>query len=102
MNIWRIMFWTGLITLFLWLVAKQVGLIHSPLIVDLLPYLSAIILVLGGAKRTGEYIQKIDRLVEDVHILTKDMHIVKEDIAGIKMSIAHLDKRLTSVETRLL
>ncbi len=63
---WSVVFWLGVITVFLWLMAKAVGLIHTPWYIEAIPIIGGLITLLAVVKEIGKYAQKIDTLVSDV------------------------------------
>ncbi len=84
---WSVVFWISIIILFLWLIAKAVGLIHSPWFIEAIPYVVGFFSLLAIAKEIGKYAQKINTLIEDV----------KE----LKFCVINIDKRLIVVETKI-
>ena len=91
---WSVVFWLGIITVFLWLIAKAVGLIHTPWFIQAIPYVGGLITLLAITKEIGRFVQKLETVILDV----KDM---KMDIREIKQSMYSLDKRVSILETRI-
>ena len=91
---WSMVVWVSLTILFIWLLAKAVGLIHTPWYIKVIPYIAGIIAVLGIMKELGIFIQKLDGVVLDVGD-------IKLDIRGIRTDIHNLDKRVSIVENKV-
>lgn len=91
---WSAVFWVSIIILFLWLLAKAVGLIHTSWYILIIPYIVSFMAFVSGVKRIAEYGFKVDTLIIDV----KDL---KFEIRGTRQDIHSLDKRLTVVESKL-
>mgnify|MGYP001614708032 CR=1 FL=1 len=90
---WMILFWIGIITLFIWLVLKEFGYINTPDLIRIIPYLGGLIALVGLIKNFGGFEAKLEMLIIDV----KD---IKSDIKEIKLDIHSLDKRVTLLEAR--
>ena len=70
---WSVAFWLGILTVFLWLLAKAVGLIHTPWYIEVIPYIGGLIALGAIVKEIGKYAQKIDTLVYEVKEIRLDM-----------------------------
>ncbi len=91
---WTIVFWISITTLFLWLLAKAVGLIQTPWFIEAIPYVVSFMAFVAGVKRIAEFGFKVDNLIVDVKDLKSEIKCVRQDIHG-------LDKRLIVVESKL-
>jgi hypothetical protein len=91
---WELIIWTSITILFLWLLAKSVGLINTPIIIEVIPYVTGFITVLGIGKKLGKYTLKLDNVINDI----RDMRI---ELKEIKNDIHNLDRRVTFIESRV-
>ncbi|MBS3174796.1 hypothetical protein J4440_02855 [Candidatus Woesearchaeota archaeon] len=91
---WKIVFWTGVIVIFLWILAKKAGLFNTPLIIEIIPYIGGIIVILAIVKEMGKTINKLDNTISDI----KEM---KTEIKNIGCELHNLDKRVAVLETRI-
>ena len=91
---WNWVIWICAILLFLWLIAKQLGYINTPLILELFPYITGFGLLAGIIRNFGKYLQKLENVTLDI----KEMKI---DIKDIKEDVHKLDKRVSIVEHRV-
>lgn len=91
---WSVVFWIGIIIVFLWLIARAAGLIHTPLILEILPYLGGFAALVGGMREITKFVNKVDVVILDV----KD---IKLNIKEIRQDIHNLDKRVAVLETRI-
>ncbi|HLC72439.1 MAG TPA: hypothetical protein VJH37_02545 [Candidatus Nanoarchaeia archaeon] len=91
---WTWIFWISLTILFIWLLAKALGFIHTPLIIEAIPYVTGFATILAAGKKIGEYAQQLTRAIADIAE-------IKGDVQGLRKDVHRLDKRLSIVETRL-
>ncbi len=91
---WSVVFWLGLITTFLWLLAKAVGLIHTLWYVEAIPYVGGMITIFAIVKELGKYVQKIDGVFLDIKAM-------KVELKGLRQDVSNLDKRVAVLETRI-
>ena len=98
---WTWVFWISVTIVFLWLLAKALGFIQTPLLIESIPYVGSFVALLASAKKVGEYAQKIDRSLNDITEIKVEVRGVKEDIQGLRKDIHRLDKRLIIVETKI-
>lgn len=98
---WSVVFWLGTITVFLWLIARAVGLIHTPLILEILPYVGGFAALLGGIREAGKFTHKIETVISDVKDIKLELNGIKLDIKEIRQDIHSLDKRVAVLETRI-
>ena len=88
---WNIVFWIGVTIIFLYFMAKEFGLIHSPVYIEMLPYLGAFITLLALAKKFGVFETQLLMIVNELSSM-------KEDISNIKRELHSVDKRLLILE----
>ena len=78
LSFWDILIYLGLLLLVGWAVFKSLGIIHSPIWVDMIPYYAIGLTGLGAAYKIGKIMNGIERLlgmerrfnkVEQVHNL---------------------------------
>ncbi len=89
-----IIFWLGIITLFLWLLAKTLGFIHTPLIIELIPLISGFAIVITAIKNMGKFIHRVENGLSDIRDL-------KERVGKIEVDVHSLDKRVAIIESRI-
>lgn len=77
LNFGEYLFWIGYISLILWVIAKLLGLINTPLILEMFPIITAIFIA-------GGVYQEFRHMGKDIHNL------------GIKVD--NMDKRLIRIE----
>lgn len=89
----------------LWLIAKIAGLIHTPLIIEMIPVFGGFLSLLGLVKNVTKYTHKIDSAVFDIKEIKTDIKIIKEDIHSldkrvsvVEIGIINLDKRVARLE----
>lgn len=92
---WTIIFWISVSVVFLWLLAKALGFINTPLIIEAIPYVGSFVALLASAKKLGEYAQQLTRAIADIAE-------IKGDMQGLRKDVHRLDKRLSIVETKLI
>ncbi|MFA4887389.1 MAG: hypothetical protein WC595_04200 [Candidatus Nanoarchaeia archaeon] len=91
---WISLFWLGIAIIILWFLARALGLFHTPLIIEAIPYVAALISLLGVAKEIGRFFQRFEGVVSD---LTG----IKLELKGIRAELHSLDKRVSIVEMKL-
>ena len=69
-------FWAAILVLVLWIIGKIVGVIHSPVLVEMVPYLS----IAFGA---GAFYQKISHMTAEVEKLAEKTGKFEHAIAKI-------------------
>jgi outer membrane murein-binding lipoprotein Lpp len=65
-DIWTVIYFASILGLILWVIAKLLGWIHSPVWVEMLPYSTIIFGIVAGTVKAGKYLQKIDGLCSKV------------------------------------
>lgn len=105
---WNVVFWIGILMIFFWLIAKALGLIHTPLIVQIIPYVGGLVALFGLFRNAGKYIQKLDTVILDVNDIKLNMKDMKHDVHSLDKKFAVLeadfrgfDRRLAALETRI-
>jgi len=78
-NIWDTLVWVAIIVFLVWIILKLTGVIQSPVLVELIPYIS-------GAYVVGRVFQKLETTLNDVET--------------IKTEVKEIDKRLMSLEIK--
>ncbi len=91
---WSVIFWISVIILFLWFLARAIGLFHTPLWVELIPYVTALFTLFAIVKEVGKYAQKFEMIVTDVSEM-------KNILQGVRQEMHALDKKVAVVEARL-
>lgn len=62
LKIWDVLLWLGAILILGWALLKSFGIIHSPIWVEMVPYLGVGISIIGGAYKIGKISEKIDKI----------------------------------------
>ncbi len=88
-------------TVFFWLIAKELGWIHSPIIIDLIPYLGGFAVFISIVREFGKYAIKLNIVILELVGIKNDISTIKGDIKEMRYDIHQLDKRVSSLETRI-
>ena len=97
---WSVVFWLGLITTFLWFLAKAVGLVHTPLFISIIPYLGSMVVIIAVVKKLGEYVQKIDRTILDIGDIKSELKYINSDMKDLNNKFGSLYKSVAVLESR--
>ena len=102
---WTIVFWIGIMMIFLWLIAKIAGLIHTPLIVEMIPVFGGLLSLIGIIQSIAKYAHKWDNAVSDIGDMKLDIKDIKHDIHSLdkrvsvlEVGMINLDKRIARIE----
>ena len=76
-KIWDYLAWLALAYIFVWLILKMLGVIHTPVLIEYSPLLCAVYIA-------GNAIQKLKRSVEDIAELKKETKCIKEKVIKIE------------------
>lgn len=95
-----IVFWIAITVVFLWLIAKALGFIHTPAIITIIPYVGGFIAMLAVAKEVGKFMEKLARALVDINEMKHEMNSMHGEINQIRSSTASLDKRIAVIEAR--
>ena len=98
---WMIVFWISIIITFLWLIAKAVGLINTPRVLEAIPYVGGLTALLVLGKEAGRYIQKLETAISDIREIRIELSEFREEISEINVKISSIDKRLAVVESKI-
>lgn len=82
-----IIFWLCLAVIFVWIILKAAGIIHSPAWIEVIPYASAIF----GAGIAFQILRE----------LRNDLKETRFNLKEINIELKEIDKRLIRVETSL-
>ena len=100
-KMYEIIFWISMSTVLVWMILKGVGIINTPVFVQLIPYA-------GGVFAFGVFFQMVKGLKDevkevkvDVRDLKSEMSHVKIDVSQIKTRLGHVENGLSHVENRL-
>ena len=66
LSFWDAILWIGIAILLGWAILKTLGIIHSPIWVDMLPYYGIGVGAVGGAYKLGKIMEGIQKTQEDV------------------------------------
>ena len=81
--------------------AKAIGLIHTPIIIEAIPYLTGLAIVLSGLKQIGSFIHEVKNGLDELKNLSKRVENIHSNLGIIKVDIHNLDKRLVIVESKI-
>jgi len=87
-TIWDILFWSAMLILISYIIAKLFGLINTPEWVDLIPLITLVFLV-------GVFYQKV---VIFMDVMYNRTNYLKNNLSQIKDKITEHDKRLFKLE----
>ena len=90
--------WFGIIGIFAWAAAKSLGLIHSPVWVDMVPYFFGGGSIGGIAIYCGKVLNRLDRVEDDVKDIDNKVDEIVRDTSTIKASIAAHEKQIIGLE----
>ncbi len=91
-------FWISITILFLWLIAKAVGLIHTPWFVEMVPYVTGFIALASILKEGGKLINKLENVISDLGTIKLELKDMRFDIKEIRNDLHSLDKRVAVLE----
>ena len=90
---WMWVFWICIVILLVWLFLKDIGVIHTPLIIEAIPYLTVFGALLAIVREAGKYAHKLDRVVGDIREM-------KVDLKEMNIKLTDVDKRVAILEAR--
>ncbi len=100
-KIYDFVFWTSMSVVAVWIVLKAVGVINTPIIVQLIPYA-------GGIFAFGAFFQLIKEVKNQVKEIKDDLGEVKKsqqsmliDTSQIKIRLVHVEKDTEKIWSRL-
>jgi len=91
----------GLLVLFIFIMGKSFGLIHSPVWVDYIPHMAGGATLLGIAIQTGKTLQQLKDINADVNKMDKKLNEVVKDTATIKSTVDAHDKQIQKIDDRV-
>ena len=59
-SVWDILLWLGAIIILVWAFLKAFGIIHSPVWVEMIPYIGGGLSLLGGAYQLGKIMHRVE------------------------------------------
>lgn len=98
---WNVVFWLGIMIIFFWLIAKASGLINTPLVIQIIPYIGGLIALFGLFRNIGVYIQKLNGAIEKINITNIEVKDIRLDIGEIRKELHSIDKRVAIVESKI-
>lgn len=93
-KIYDILFWTSLSVIAIWVFLKMIGVIHSPVWVQMIPYAGAIF-------AAGTFYQLMKILRIDVFDLKTRMNSIEREITEVKTNLKHTDSDLHYLKQKL-
>ncbi|HLC86610.1 MAG TPA: hypothetical protein VJG30_04960 [Candidatus Nanoarchaeia archaeon] len=94
-------FWIGVIILFLWFLAKDLGYINTPAIIKAIPYGVGLVTLMAVVKKLGEYSYKVDTVVIAVKEIRDDVHSLDNRVSLLENNFSSLDRRFSVIESRI-
>ena len=93
-----VLFYLGLATIFFWALAKALGIIHSPVWQEMLPYFGAVFS--GGIawSRFTQLEKRVDKIARGLTHLEREFYEFKMET---KQEFKNINKRFEEVERRL-
>ncbi len=73
---WDYLIWIGLVMLLVWAFLKSLGIINSPVWVEMIPYFGIGVAGMGGAYKLGKIMEGVERLlrIEERFISVENTH----------------------------
>ena len=91
----------GALVLFIWTMLKVLGIIHTPLFIEMIPYFTGIAVMVGlGEKFLGMF-NKINTLSSKVTALEGNMGDVKIDLKEMRHDFHVVEKDMAVVKHKL-
>lgn len=87
LDITDILFWIGILIVIIWAIGKTIGLINSPVWIDMIPIYGAVATAMGISLKIGRILQKIEQVLKDV--------------GNIQLEVKDIDKRVTVIESKM-
>lgn len=97
---WLIVFWVCFIILLLWLFAKDIGIINTPIAIQTVPYITGLGLVVAFMKEANRHIIKLENGLTSLQHAVTDIAEIKQEIKGIHVQLHHIDKRVAILESK--
>lgn len=82
-----ILFWGGILIVIIWAIGKTIGLINSPVWVDMIPIYGAVTTVVAISLKIGKILQRLEQVIKDV--------------GNIQLEVKDIDKRVIAIETKV-
>lgn len=86
-KIYDVLFWTSILVIAIWVFLKMIGVIQSPVWVEMIPYAGAIFAV-------GAFYQLVKTMRIDITDLKVRTNSIEKDITELKTGIKHADSDL--------
>jgi len=83
-DFWQALIWLGAIIILSWALLKSFGIIHSPIWVEMVPYLGIGISILGVAYKFGKMANDVEYTRNKVNVFSKDFLELREDFSKVK------------------
>ncbi len=91
-------FWISIGVVVVWMIFKAIGVIHSPIWQDLLPYAGVLAAIVVYFQKTGIYLEKINHIEIDLHSFKSEMGEFRKEAIG---ELREHDRRLIRIEAKL-
>ncbi|MFH1803111.1 MAG: hypothetical protein ABH864_06730 [archaeon] len=76
LSFWDYLIWIGIILILGWALLKALGIINTPVWIEMIPYIGVGITLLGGAYKLGRILENVERMdtsVKELNTTTKDI-----------------------------
>jgi len=93
-KVYDIIFWVSMLVIVVWIILKMIGVINSPVWMQMIPYMSIVF-------AAGAFYQSINAMKADIADLKVRMCIVEKDIIQMQSGIKHFDSDLHSLKLKL-
>ena len=90
-KIYDFVFWTSMATVIIWMFLKGIGVINTPVLIQLIPYA-------GGIFAFGVFFQTVKGLKEEIKDIKVDLNEVKKSQQNMALDMSEVKTRLGHVE----
>ncbi len=93
-DIGSLLIFGGVIILFLWFMLKLFGIINTPLIIQVIPYITTGGVIVGIGIQFGRILQRIDSLGRGMNDVKTSIRIMQQNIHGLEKDMGIVKNRL--------
>ncbi len=95
-RIYTVIFWLSWAMLVAWIIAKLLGLIQTPLWLELFPLIAVGITILTFGMGVGRWKQKVDDGYNKITEVSKQLNRIERKISNIDNNLRDLTKKYTT------
>lgn len=88
------LFWVGLIIIIFWIIGKILGLIQSPTIVNMLPYIGGTITIGGLGISIGKALQKINFAYDEIKRINNRQDRMATGLIKLEKDTGYIKQKL--------